>query len=177
MDLKKIPAESDVYENVNVVIEVPYGSNPVKYEFDKKMGVMMVDRILATPMYYPCNYGFIPNTLAGDGDPIDALVITRFPLIPGCVISGKPIGVLVMEDEGGMDEKILIAPSHKLDHFSTYENLNDLPEALLSQIKHFFEHYKDLEKNKWVKVKLFGNKDVAKNLIKTAIESFNAKLQ
>lgn len=174
MDIRLIDPMSDKNaEDVNVVIEVPCGSNPVKYEFDKNLGAIAVDRILATPMYYPCNYGFIPNTLAGDGDPVDVLFVTRFPLVPGCVAKGRPIGVLIMEDEAGVDEKIIVCPSKKTDPFSTYEDIKDLPQALLNQIKHFFEHYKDLEKDKWVKIKSFGDGNLARGIIINAIKNYS----
>ena len=166
MDISKIELGKDMPENVNVIIEVSANSN-VKYEMDKESGALMVDRFLHTPMFYPANYGFLPHTLADDGDPLDALVITRFKLQEGSVIKAKPVGVLIMEDEKGMDEKIICVPSNKLD--KAYENVNDvkdLPEQVLAEIKHFFEHYKDLEKGKWVKVQDIKDANKAKEIIK-----------
>ena len=148
MNISKVSIGSKAPEIVNVVIEVPMNSNPVKYELDKDSGALFVDRFLATPMYYPCNYGFIPNTLSDDGDPIDVLVVSELPLMPTSVIKVKPIGVLIMEDEKGMDEKILAVPSIKTN--SEYENISDYTElnkSLLDKVSHFFERYKDLEKN------------------------------
>ena len=156
-------------DNVNVVIEVSAGSN-VKYEFDKETGALMVDRFLHTPMFYPANYGFLPHTLADDGDPLDALVITRFKLQEGSVIKAKPVGVLIMEDEKGMDEKIICVPADKLD--KAYENvkdIEDLPKQVLDEIKHFFEHYKDLEKGKFVKVQDIQNVEKAKEIIEKSV--------
>tara|TARA_B110000259_G_scaffold26173_1_gene27022 strand:+ start:1882 stop:2418 length:537 start_codon:yes stop_codon:yes gene_type:complete len=178
MNISKVSFGSKAPEIVNVVIEVPMNSNPVKYELDKDSGALFVDRFLATPMYYPCNYGFIPNTLSDDGDPIDVLVVSELPLMPTSVIKVKPIGVLIMEDEKGMDEKILAVPSIKTN--SEYENISDYTElnkSLLDKVSHFFERYKDLEKNKWVKVKGFEGAAKAKELIKEAIdrESKNSK--
>ncbi|MFT4717903.1 MAG: inorganic pyrophosphatase [Rickettsiales bacterium] len=178
MNISKISFGNKAPEIVNVVIEVPMNSNPVKYELDKDSGALFVDRFLATPMYYPCNYGFIPNTLSDDGDPIDVLVVSELPLMPTSVIKVKPIGVLIMEDEKGMDEKILAVPSVKTN--SEYENISDYTElnkSLLDKVSHFFERYKDLEKNKWVKVKGFEGATKAKELIKEAIdrESKNSK--
>ncbi|MES2676688.1 MAG: inorganic diphosphatase [Pseudomonadota bacterium] len=166
MDITKISSGKDLPHQVNVIIEVPMNADPVKYEMDKDSGAIFVDRFLATPMYYPCNYGFIPGTLSDDGDPADVLVISDFPIVPGAVISAKPVGVLIMEDEKGMDEKILAVPAKKLN--SQYENIDDyqqLPESLLNKISHFFERYKDLEKGKWVKIKGFEGADKAKQLI------------
>lgn len=147
------------------------GSNPVKYELDKDSGALFVDRFLTTAMYYPCNYGFIPHTLSGDGDPADVLVVGSLPVVPNAVIKARPIGVLMMEDESGQDEKILAVPVTKLDPF--YENIHsyeDLPEIFCKQISHFFEHYKDLEKGKWVKILGWEGKEKAEQLINEASE-------
>lgn len=166
MFIDKIKSGENLPEEVNVVIEVSAGSNPIKYEFDKASGAIFVDRFIQTPMFYPANYGFIPHTLAADGDPVDVMVITRYPLIPGCVIPVRPIGVLFMEDESGMDEKIIAVPKVKHDPF--YKNVNDisdLPEIQIAQIKHFFERYKDLEPGKWVKISDFGSAKDAKDII------------
>ena len=173
MNIEKISAGKDQPNIVNVVIEVPMNSDPVKYELDKDSGAIFVDRFIATPMYYPCNYGFIPNTLSLDGDPADVLVVSDFPIISNAVISVKPIGVLIMEDEKGMDEKIIAVPAKKLN--SVYEEINEiseLPASLLNKIKHFFEHYKDLEKGKWVKIKSYENSSVAKKIISEAVDRF-----
>lgn len=171
MDISKIKIGKNPPSEVNVVIEVPMNADPIKYEFDKESGAIVVDRIIGTPMYYPCNYGFIPNTLSDDGDPCDVLVINQYSLIPGSVIAVRPIGVLLMEDESGMDEKIVAVPAVKINPF--YKNVNelkDLPESLLNQIKHFFEHYKDLEAGKWVKLKDFADKKKAEELILESIK-------
>ena len=158
-------------DDVNVIIEVPVGGQPIKYELDKEAGTLVVDRFLYTPMSYPGNYGFVPHTLSDDGDPIDVLVCNTRELAPGCVINARPIGVLIMEDNAGQDEKVIAVPSHKLtrryDHVSTH---SDLPEITLQQIEHFFEHYKDLEPGKWVKIGDWHGADEAKKLIKEAIE-------
>lgn len=170
MNIEKISIGKDAPNQVNVIIEVPMNADPVKYEMDKESGAIFVDRFIATPMYYPCNYGFVPHTLSEDGDPIDVLVIADYPLLPGSVISAKPIGVLVMEDEKGMDEKILAVPAKKLNsQFEAIENINEVSKNLLEKIRHFFEHYKDLEQGKWVKVKSFEPKETATKLISEAI--------
>ena len=175
MNIEKISIGKDVPNNVNVIIEVPMNADPVKYEMDKDSGAIFVDRFIATPMYYPCNYGFIPHTLSEDGDPADVLVVSDFAIVPGAVIAVKPVGVLIMEDEKGMDEKIIAVPAKKLN--SIYEEVSDiaeLPAGLINRIKHFFEHYKDLEKGKWVKVKGFENADSAKKIIVEAIDRESA---
>ncbi len=157
-------------EDINVIIEVPLGGQPIKYELDKDAGVLIVDRFLYTPMAYPGNYGFVPHTLSEDGDPIDVLVINTRALVPACVINVRPVGVLVMEDNAGQDEKIIAVPSHALtkryDHVHTY---SDLPEITLQQIEHFFEHYKDLEPGKWVKIGDWHGAEDAKRFITEAI--------
>ncbi len=177
MNISKISSGKDLPNVVNVIIEVPMNSSsPVKYEMDKNSGAIFVDRFIATPMYYPCNYGFIPGTLSEDGDPADVLVISDFAIISGAVISVKPVGVLIMEDEKGMDEKILAVPDKKMN--SQYENIEDyqeLPQLLLNKIIHFFERYKDLEKEKWVKVKGFKNAESAKDLINQAFKREQVK--
>lgn len=172
MDVSKISVGKNAPSEINVIIEVPAGADPIKYEFDKDAGAIIVDRFLQTAMYYPCNYGFIPHTLSDDGDPADVLVIARNPILPGAVIASRPIGVLLMEDEAGMDEKILAVPVSKLDPF--YDNIkdvNDVPEILLQQISHFFEHYKDLEKNKWVKIVGWKDKAHAEKIITQSIDA------
>ncbi len=162
-------------EDVNVIIEVPLGGQPIKYELDKDAGTLVVDRFLYTPMSYPGNYGFVPHTLSEDGDPIDVLVINTRELVPGCVINVRPVGVLIMEDNAGQDEKVIAVPSHALtkryDHVLT---ISDLPEITKEQIEHFFEHYKDLEPGKWVKIGDWHGAEVAKQLIVEAIERAKA---
>lgn len=166
MDISKIAIGKDIPEEVNVIIEVPMGSEPIKYELDKASGAIFVDRFLHTAMTYPCNYGFIPHTLGLDGDPTDVLVVGRRPLMPGCVVPARPIGVLLMEDDGGQDEKIIAVPAKRLHPFwDDVVDYTDLPKILLDQIRHFFEHYKDLEENKWAKVKGWGSKEQAKTII------------
>ena len=172
MDIKKIPAGDNAPAEVNVIIEIAAGSGPVKYEFDKDSGALFVDRFLTTAMSYPANYGFIPNTLSDDGDPADVLVITKEPIIAGCVIAARPIGVLIMEDEKGMDEKIIAVPKDKIHPFTAdIKSLDDLPEITLQQISHFFERYKDLEKNKWVKIQGFAGVERAHEIINDAIKN------
>ncbi len=153
MSLNNVSSGKSLPDDFNVIIEITANSDPVKYEVDKESGAVFVDRFLGTSMHYPCNYGYINNTIAGDGDPVDVLVVTPFPLPPGVVIRCRPLGMLAMEDEGGQDAKLLAVPVSKLtplyNDVKTYE---DIPELLRKQISHFFEHYKDLEPGKWVKV-------------------------
>jgi inorganic pyrophosphatase len=176
MDIKKIPFGKNPPEEINVVIEIPSGSDPVKYEFDKKSGALFVDRFLNVSMTYPGNYGFIPNTLSGDGDPCDVIVVADMPLIPGCVVSVRPIGVLLMEDESGQDEKILAVPTSKIStQYNNVKSYFDLPENMLGKITHFFENYKTLEKNKWVKVEGWADADKAKEMILKAIARAKSK--
>ena len=156
---------------VNVVIEVPIGGEPIKYELDKDAGALFVDRFLYTPMRYPGNYGFIPHTLSGDGDPCDVLIANTRPIIPGAVMSVRPVGVLLMEDESGVDEKIIGVPGPKLTkRYDNVKNFTDLPEISRAQIEHFFSHYKDLEPNKWVKIIRWGDVEEAHKLILEGIE-------
>ncbi|MBP2229710.1 inorganic diphosphatase [Azospirillum agricola] len=170
MDLSKVAVGKNAPWDVNVVIEIPVGGDPVKYEVDKESGAMFVDRFLHTAMFYPCNYGFIPHTLSGDGDPVDVCVVGRTPVIPGAVLRSRPIGVLYMEDEGGEDEKLLAVPVDKLHPFySDVKNYTDLPSILTEQIAHFFEHYKDLEKGKWVKVLRWGDAEEAAKKIEEGL--------
>lgn len=158
-------------EDVNVIVEVPVGGHPIKYEMDKEAGTLVVDRFLYTPMTYPGNYGFVPHTLSEDGDPIDVLIASTRPLVPGCVINVRPIGVLKMEDNSGKDEKIIAVPSPKLTlRYEKVKDYTDLPEITLKQIEHFFEHYKDLEPGKWVKIYGWGDSKEAGALILEAIE-------
>jgi inorganic pyrophosphatase len=163
-------------EDVNVIVEVPVGGQPIKYEMDKEAGALIVDRFLYTPMTYPGNYGFVPHTLSEDGDPIDVLICNTRPLVPGCVINVRPIGVMVMEDDGGKDEKIIAVPVPKLtQRYDKIKNYTDMPEITLKQIEHFFTHYKDLEPGKWVKIEGWQDVDTAKRLIVEAIERYNAQ--
>jgi inorganic pyrophosphatase len=158
-------------EDVNVIVEVPVGGNPIKYELDKEAGTLVVDRFLYTPMSYPGNYGFVPHTLSEDGDPIDVLICNTRQLVPGCVINVRPIGVLIMEDNAGQDEKVIAVPSHALTkRYDDVKTASDLPEITLHQIEHFFEHYKDLEPGKWVKISGWQGVDDARRLIVEAIE-------
>ncbi len=172
MDIKKIPVGENAPWDVNVIIEVPAGTEPVKYELDKESGALFVDRIMHTSMRYPCNYGFIPHTLADDGDPVDVLLANRTPIMPGAVVRCRPLGVLIMEDEAGMDEKLLMVPVDKLHPFySKVQSYDELPEIFLAQISHFFEHYKDLEKGKWVKVVGWEGPEKAAALIEEGIRN------
>jgi inorganic pyrophosphatase len=157
-------------EDVNVIIEVPIGGEPIKYEMDKAAGTLVVDRFLHTPMRYPGNYGFVPHTLSEDGDPIDVLVANTRPIVPGAVINVRPIGVLKMVDDAGGDEKILAVPVPKLTkRYEHVTNYTDLPAITIEQVQHFFEHYKDLEPGKWVKMQGWGDAQEAKALIRAAI--------
>jgi inorganic pyrophosphatase len=171
MRIEAISIGDNPPEDVNVVVEVPVGGQPIKYEMDKKAGTLIVDRFLYTPMFYPGNYGFVPHTLSDDGDPIDVLVCNTRPLVPGCVINVRPIGVLVMEDNKGQDEKVIAVPSpHLTRRYENVVNYTDLPEITLQQIQHFFEHYKDLEPGKWVKIGDWMDADAARKMIIEAIE-------
>lgn len=173
MDISKIPVGKDAPWNVNVIIEVPMGSQPIKYEMDKDSGALYVDRFLHTAMFYPCNYGFIPHTLSGDGDPADVLIVSQYPVQAGSVMAVRPIGVLLMEDDGGVDEKILAVPQAKLHPFyNDITSYEQLPAILIDQIRHFFEHYKDLEKGKWVKILGWKDQNTAAEIIMEAIERY-----
>ncbi|GJD29810.1 Inorganic pyrophosphatase [Methylobacterium adhaesivum] len=163
-------------DDVNVIIEVPIGGDPIKYEMDKESGALVVDRFLYTAMHYPGNYGFIPHTLSGDGDPCDVLVANTRAIAPGAVMSVRPVGVLVMEDNAGEDEKIIAVPSRHLTmRYDRVENYTDLPDITIHQIQHFFEHYKDLEPGKWVKIVRWGDKAEAHRLIHEGIERAKAQ--
>lgn len=171
MDISKIKVGS-VPDKINAIIEIPYGSS-VKYELDKDSGAVFVDRIMASAVYYPANYGFIANTLADDGDPVDILVLCEYPIQAGAVIPCRLIGVLVMEDESGMDEKLLAVPVSKVDaRFEDIKSLQDLPKASLARIKNFFETYKILEPNKWVKVQDFRDSEAAVAILERAIKNY-----
>ncbi len=175
MRIDKIPVGENPPEDLNVIIEVPAGGEPVKYEMDKDAGTVFVDRFLHTPMRYPCNYGFVPHTLSDDGDPIDVMVLGQSALVPGCVVRVRPIGVLLMEDESGHDEKILAAPHHKLTPFyDDIKDYTDVQPAQLARITHFFEHYKDLDPRKWVKVDGWHGAQRARELVLESIARASA---
>ena len=170
MPLSKIPVGNDPPREINVIIENPLGGDPVKYELDKDSGAMFVDRFLHTAMYYPGNYGFVPHTLSGDGDPVDVLVVGRVPVMPGAVMRSRPVGVLVMEDEAGEDEKILAVPVDALHpYFTDVTGYQDLPQILLDQVSHFFSHYKDLEKGKWSRILRWGGPEEAGAMIMAGV--------
>jgi inorganic pyrophosphatase len=170
MNIDLIPTGANPPHELNVIIEVPVGGEPVKYEFDKKSGALFVDRILHTPMRYPANYGFVPHTLSPDGDPLDALVIARSPFVPGSVVRVRPIAVLRLEDEAGGDEKLITVPDNKtFPYYSDVGEKGDLPEIVMQQIEHFFTHYKDLEKTKWVRIGSWGDADEARAVVLEAI--------
>ena len=172
MSLKEISTGKDVPNDVNVIIEIPALSEPVKYEVDKDSGALFVDRFIGTAMHYPCNYGYIPNTLGDDGDPVDVLVVTPIPLRAGSVIRSRVVGVLDMTDESGRDEKLVAVPVSKLTPlYDSVQEATDLPSILLDQIKHFFEHYKDLEAGKWVKVEGWGGAAQAREIITKGVEA------
>lgn len=175
MGLDLVPTGSDVPNVINVIIEIPKDAEPVKYEVDKASGAIFVDRVLSTPMRYPCNYGYVPHTLGGDGDPLDALVILPLPLVPGAVIRCRPVGVLRMTDEAGSDEKLVVVPVSKV--FAGYGHIEDIKQVSahwLERIGHFFEHYKDLEKGKWVKIEGWENADSAKKEVLDGIARYEA---
>jgi len=173
MDLSKVSRGANVPNEINVIIEIPSHAEPVKYEMDKETGAMFVDRFMSTAMHYPCNYGYVPHTLSLDGDPVDVLVLAPYPLIPGSVIQCRPVGVLTMTDESGDDAKILALPIDKLyKGYQTVGSFRDLPVHLLDQIAHFFEHYKDLDQGKWVRVGGWKGVDEAKEEIMTSVKMF-----
>ena len=171
MRIEAIPVGENPPEDVNVIIEVPVGGEPIKYELDKASGTLFVDRFLYTPMRYPGNYGFVPHTLSEDGDPIDVLVCNTRVIVPGAVINCRPIGVLMMEDDAGFDEKVLAVPSVSVSRrYEMVKDYTDLPEITTEQIHHFFDHYKDLEPGKWVSIKSWGDENEAQKMITEAIE-------
>ena len=174
MSLQKVTPGAKAPDEFNVIIEIPMNADPIKYEVDKETGAIFVDRFMGTAMHYPCNYGYIPNTISDDGDPVDVLVITPFPLIPGVVVRCRPLGVLKMTDEAGGDAKLLAVPVDKvLPIYSHWQKPEDLNDLRLQQIQHFFEHYKDLEKGKWVKIQGWYGPDEAKKEIVAGIEAYN----
>ena len=175
MALENVTAGAKVPDEVNVVIEIPKDAEPVKYEVDKATGAIFVDRVLSTPMRYPCNYGYVPQTLGGDGDPLDALVVLPLPLVPGSVIRCLPVGMLRMTDEAGADEKLIVVPHPKT--FAGYAHITDIAQVSphrLERIGHFFEHYKDLEKGKWVKVEGWTGAEEAKREIEAGIARYGS---
>jgi inorganic pyrophosphatase len=175
MNLDRVNSGLEVPDNINVIIEIPARSDPVKYEVDKETGAMFVDRFMNSAMHYPCNYGYVPHTLSEDGDPVDVLVITPVPLISGSVIRCRPLAVLKMTDEAGPDSKVLAVPIDKLcTTYRPVKSMQDLPEMLLRQISHFFEHYKDLEANKWVKIGGWAGVEEAREEIMNSIARYNA---
>ena len=174
MNLDRVDSGKDVPNSINVIIEIPAHSDPVKYEVDKETGAMFVDRFMSASMHYPCNYGYIPHTLSDDGDPVDVLVVTPVPLISGSVIRCRPVAVLKMTDEAGADAKVLAMPEDKLCVDSrTIKNKEDISITLLNRIAHFFEHYKDLENNKWVRIDGWGDKADAFDEINSSVIRYN----
>ncbi len=171
MNIERVSSGRNLPEDINVIIEIPSNSDPVKYEMDKETGALFVDRFMNTAMFYPCNYGYVPNTLSNDGDPVDVLVISPYALISRSVVQCRPVGMLQMTDESGADGKIIAVPHDKM-----YEDIKvvmDVPKFLLEQLAHFFEHYKDLEKDKWVKIDGWVDVDEAKNEIMASVMRFN----
>lgn len=176
MRIEAIPIGNTPPHDVNVIIEVPIGGEPIKYEIEKDAGALFVDRFLYTPMRYPGNYGFVPHTLSADGDPIDVVVCNSRPIVPGAVMNCRVVGALVMEDDGGGDEKLIAVPSQKLtSRYDNVQNYTDLPSILIQQVEHFFTHYKDLEPNKWVKIERWAGVDEAKDMVREAIERAKSK--
>ena len=177
MSLSNVTPGAKAPDQFNVIIEIPMNADPIKYEVDKETGAIFVDRFMGTAMHYPCNYGYIPQTIAGDGDPVDVLVITPFPLLPGVVVPCRPIGMLKMSDEGGEDAKLLAVPIDKiLPIYTHWQKPADMNELRLRQIQHFFEHYKDLEVGKWVKVEGWEGPDAARNEVVQGIEAYAKSL-
>lgn len=174
MNFDNIPPGKNPPEDINVLIEIPANaSSPIKYEVDKDMGAVVVDRFMATPMFYPANYGFIPNTLADDGDPLDVLVVTPYPVMPGCIIRCRPVGVLNMEDEAGGDAKLVAVPHDKVTpQYKDIQDVHDLPQLLRDQIQHFFENYKDLESGKWVKVEGWADAAAARAAVDASVKAY-----
>lgn len=178
MNLDRVPSGRDMPNDINVIIEIPMNGDPIKYELDKETGAMFVDRFMSTAMHYPCNYGYIPHTISEDGDPVDVLVITPVPLITGVVVRCRPLGMLKMMDEAGGDAKLLAVPVDKLCNiYRAIQTPRDLPELTLAQIAHFFEHYKDLEPGKWVKVEGWLGPEEAKKEIMDGVKRFEGAVQ
>ena len=176
MSLDKVTPGKKLPESFNVIIEISMNADPIKYEVDKESGAIFVDRFMGTAMHYPCNYGYIPKTIAGDGDPVDVLVVTPFPIIPGAVVRCRALGLLKMTDEAGEDAKLIAVPEDKiLPIYSHWKEATDIPPMLLNAIQHFFEHYKDLEAGKWVKVQGWGGVADAHKEIVSGLERYNAE--
>lgn len=176
MSLHLVPSGKSLPDDINVIIEIPLNGDPIKYEVDKDSGAIFVDRMLGTAMHYPCNYGYVPHTLCGDGDPADVLVIMPLALIPGSVVRCRPIGVLKMTDESGEDAKIVAVPHEKITPlYANVKSVHDLPEITLNQIAHFFEHYKDLEKGKWVKIEGWEGPEGARKELEEAKARYDAE--
>lgn len=171
MNLDRVGSGKKLPSDINVIIEIPSHSDPVKYEVDKETGALFVDRFMNTAMFYPCNYGYIPHTLSDDGDPVDVLVMSPYALISGSVVACRPVGMLKMTDESGEDAKVIAVPHDKM--YDDIQNIDDVSQRKLDQLAHFFEHYKDLEKNKWVKIEGWVGKDEAEAEIMTSVERFN----
>lgn len=173
MSFNSIPAGKDLPNDIYVAIEIPANADPIKYEIEKEYDAVFVDRFMATPMFYPANYGFVPNTLSEDGDPLDVLVVTPYPVMPGSIIRSRPIGILMMEDEAGLDAKVLAVPHSKLTKlYDHVQEPQDLGQLLLDQIQHFFENYKDLETGKWVKVTGWEGSDAARKAVEDSVAAF-----
>mgnify|MGYP001817915339 FL=1 len=173
MNLDRVTSGDNIPDEINVIIEIPANAEPVKYEVDKESGAMFVDRILRTAMRYPANYGYIPHTLSDDGDPCDVVVPTAFPLIPGSVIRARPVAVLKMTDESGDDAKVVAVPSDKVsDRWSHVNDVEDMPAELMDRLAHFFEHYKDLDEGKWVRVKGWEGKEAALNEVLSSVKMY-----
>lgn len=178
MSLDRVPAGRDVPDNINVIIEIPMNADPIKYEVDEESGAIFVDRMLGTAMHYPCNYGYVPNTLCGDGDPVDVLVIMPLPLLTGSVIRCRPIGVLKMTDESGEDAKVVAVPVDKVTPlYRDITSVEQLPAITRNQISHFFEHYKDLEEGKWVKIDGWEGPEAAREEIINSVKRYEAGKQ
>ena len=175
MSLDLVSAGNGVPDDVNVIIEIPMNAEPVKYEVDKATGAIFVDRVLTTPMRYPCNYGYVPRTLSGDGDPVDVLVVLPLPLVPGSVIRCRPLGMLAMTDDAGEDTKVIAVPLDKVfPAYRAMRGIDDLPELTRDRIMHFFQHYKDLEKGKWVKIEGWKDADAARREILESVKRFSS---
>lgn len=176
MSLHLVPSGKNLPDDINVIIEIPLNGDPIKYEVDKDSGAIFVDRMLGTAMHYPCNYGYVPHTLCGDGDPVDVLVVMPLALIPGSVVRCRPIGVLKMTDESGEDAKIVAVPHEKVTTlYHKVMSVHDLPEITLNQIAHFFEHYKDLEPGKWVKIEGWEGPEAARQEIMDSVTRYEAE--
>jgi len=170
MNLDRVGPGKNLPDDINVIIEIPANADPVKYEVDKETGALFVDRFMTAAMFYPANYGYVPNTLSDDGDPVDVLVVTPYPLISGCVVECRPVGMLKMSDESGEDAKVVAVPDNAM--YEHVKDVNDLPSHLLAQLEHFFERYKDLEKGKWVKIDGWAGIEEAKAEIVASVERY-----